>query len=157
MKRLSSATALGLLLLASFPAHAVDREVEIEMRRIEERVQRTDEINKQLLQDMRQIQRYVQRLEEQNKELKGKIEDLTDSVIKIKNIDISNLEAGQKGLYDQVPNFTWGQDTEACDTLEAKHQQIEAVKSEDGTRTLRFLCFDGKALHLGTELNTPLE
>lgn len=134
-----------------FDALALDKEVDIEIRRVEQRMMRMFDSNQQLIQDVRSLQRENEKLRTSYEDLLIKYDVLNDQVTKLRNVDINNLRAGQKGLYDQIPLFTWGEDVEDCKDIETRHQQINAIKSADGTQTMRYLCFDGKAIHLGTE------
>lgn len=149
MKKLMYVT-LCLLSTVSF-SYAMDKETQLEIRRLDQKVGRLMTANQQNVQDIRQLQKQTKNVIESQQILNEKMDQLTDTLVKIQNVDISNLRAGQKGIYDQLPLFTWGEDTQACEDIGSKHQQINAVKSKDGSKTMRFLCFDGKAIHLGTE------
>ncbi|MFT7432664.1 MAG: putative RNase H-like nuclease (RuvC/YqgF family) [Alphaproteobacteria bacterium] len=143
---------LSLMLVSSaVPSFALDKDVDMEIRRVEQRMMRMFETNKQLLQDVRDLQRKNDKLTKGFEDVSMKYDALNDQVLKLRNVDIANLRVGQKGLYDQIPLFTWGEDTEDCADIETKHQQINTQKSADGSQTMRFLCFDGKAVHMGTE------
>lgn len=145
----------GVLLSVMSPltALALDKEVDMEIRRVEQRMMRIFDTHEQLLKDVRELQRENDRLKKEAEEMSRKYDEMNDVMLKLRNVDIANLRAGQKGLYDQIPLFTWGEDTEDCKDIETKHQQTNTVKSADGTQTMRFLCFDGKALHMGTEFH----
>ncbi|MEC8066703.1 MAG: hypothetical protein VX154_02480 [Pseudomonadota bacterium] len=146
----------GLILSAMAPVSAMslDKEVDMEIRRVEQRMMRIFDTHEQLLKDVRQLQRENERLKGEVAEMSQKYDVVNDILLKIQNVDIANIRAGQKGLYDQIPLFTWGEDTEDCKDIETKHQQTNTQKSADGSQTLRFLCFDGKAIHLGTEYHS---
>lgn len=141
------------LLLISVPtlSYSIDKDVDMEIRSVEQRMMRIYETNQQLLKDVRQLQRENETLTEHFEKVLSKYDALNDQVLKLRNVDIANIRVGQKGLYDQIPLFTWGEDTEDCSDIETKHQQTNTQKSADGSRTMRFLCFDGKAMHMGTE------
>ena len=141
------------MVLSAVPSFAIDKDVSIEFRRVEQKMARVTQQNEQLMKDVRKIQKKMGEVLKSYEELQSKYDNLLDATLKIENVDVANLRAGQKGLYEQVPEFTWGQDTENCDEIGAKHQQVEAVKNKSGTKTLRFLCYDGKVLHLSTEIN----
>lgn len=143
----------GLLFgtMSPISAMALDKEVDMEIRRVEQRMMRIFDTHEQLLKDVRNLQRENERLKEESEEMSRKYDEMNDVMLKLRNVDIANLRAGQKGLYDQIPLFTWGEDTEDCKGIETKHQQTNTQKSADGSQTMRFLCFDGKAMHLGTE------
>lgn len=150
--------ALSTLLACSFlmpMAHAMDQEVQMEIMGLQQRFARVQELNEQLMTEVRDLQRKTDHLYKINEEQDNKYNDLVDTLLKLENVSIANLNSGQKGLYEQIPQFTWGQGAEDCPKIGSRHQQINMVKSEDGSRSMRFLCFDGKAIHLGTEINTP--
>lgn len=149
--------ALGAILLIPSQAFPIDPEVELEIRRVEQQMARIAETNEQLMKDIRLLQR---NLEDANKlidTLSTKTEDTIDTLVEVKNVHISNLRSGQKSLYERLDILDWGDKKEGCKEIGAKHQQVSLVKSADGEKYLKFLCFDGKALHLSTEVSTPLE
>lgn len=154
MKKTFLTGVIGAVLLST-SAFAMDKATVLEIQGLNQRLDRMTQLNEQLLRDIRDLQRNVDHLYKQNEDQEKKNADMMDMLLKIQNVELSNLQAGQKGLYDQIPSFTWGEGTADCPKIGSKHQQVEMVKSEDGSRTLRFICFDGKALHLGTEINTP--
>ena len=153
MRLFLSTVAASLMVVA--PSFAIEPAVELEVMGLQQRFARVMELNEQLMVDLRDLQRKVDHLYKINEDQDQKYNDLVDTLLKLENISIANLNSGQKGLYEQIPNFTWGQGAEDCPKIGSKHQQINMVKSEDGTRSMRFLCFDGKAIHLGTEVNSP--
>ena len=133
------------------PAFSLDKEVDLEIRRVDARLARVAEQTKDLARDMRTLQRSHEKVMKKMDYIDDKLSTLTDQMVRLQNVDISNLQAGQKGLYDQIPTFTWGEDSENCEDIKTRHQQTNTVKSADGSKTMRYLCFDGKAIHLGTE------
>jgi seryl-tRNA synthetase len=143
----------GVLFSTLIPmsSYALDKEVDLEIRRVEQRMMRIFDTHEQLLKDVRELQRENEQLKEQVADMSQKYDQVNDQILKFRNVDVANLRAGQKGLYDQIPLFTWGEDTEDCKDIETKHQQTNTQKSADGSQTMRFLCFDGRAMHLGTE------
>lgn len=150
MKKLFPLIAMATVMLPTF-AFSIDKDVDIELRRLEQRMMRIYDTNQELVQQIRVLERDNASLKKVVDDFMVKYDVLNDQVTKLQNVDINNLRAGQKGLYDQIPLFTWGEDIEDCKDIETKHQQINSIKSADGTQTMRFLCFDGKAIHLGTE------
>ena len=144
---------LGLIVVTPDVAQALDKETQFEIRRLEQRIGRMHEGHQKMVQDIRSLEKAARNLSASQQLIEDKIDQLTDTIVKVQNVDVANLRAGQKGIYDQLPLFTWGEDTESCEDINTKHQQINTVKSDDGLRTLRFLCFDGKAIHLGTEFH----
>jgi hypothetical protein len=151
------ATSL-ILISASAMAQgpAMSRAVQTEFVRVDQRVDRLQEENDLLKQQLRALEKDNQKLHQLTDDLIKKHSQLLDSIVRLENVDISNLRNAQKRLYDQVPVLNWGAETRDCLGI-GSHQQINSVRSEDGNFTLRYLCYDGKALHLGTESHNPPE
>lgn len=135
-------------------AMAMDRETALEIRRIDQKMLSLQAQIGDLLQTFRKIERNMDSDAKQIVLINRKITDLADDLVKTQNLDIPNLQAGQKTLYDQVDVLNWGRKERECKDI-GKHQQVKAVQSDDGVYTLRYLCFDGVAIHLGTEVNQP--
>lgn len=146
------------LVTASISSYALDREVELELRSLEQRLGRVAETNERLLQDIRQLQRENQELKKMLQQADQSATKTTDALMKLENIELSNLQSAIKVLTDRfntaLPDLNWGSQTRDCPGV-GKHQKIGTVANEEGRYTLRFLCFDGRALHLGTELHEP--
>lgn len=145
---------LSLLIVLCVPvAHAIDKDVELEFKKIENQLRRANESIEQLLKDVRALQREKQALQKQLDEMDPRVSGLSDDIVKIQNVDLANLYAGQKQLHENQKKLDWGTQERDCAQIGAKHQQVQSVKREDGNLTLRYLCFDGLALHMGTEVN----
>ena len=151
------ATAVVISTIVSTSSLALPPDVELEVRRLEQRIARVAETNEQLLKDVRLLQRSLTETTKEVEKLRNKNTEMVDAYLELQNVHIANLRAGQKALYEQIPALDWGTGEEGCADISAKHQQIETVNSADNTKVLRFLCFDGKAIHLSTELTTPLD
>ncbi len=146
-------SVLSVLFLASTAmaqGAPMSREVQTEFVRVDQRVDRLQEEKTLLLQQLRALEKDNQQLHQLVDDLIKKHTQLTDNVIRLENTDITNLRAAQKRLYDDIPVYNWGTETRDCLGI-GQHQQINTVRSEDGNYSLRYLCFDGKAIHLGTE------
>lgn len=93
----------GVLISAMSPlaALALDKEVDLEIRRVEQRMMRIFDTHEQLLKDVRDLQRENDRLKKEAEEMSRKYDEMNDVMLKLRNVDIANLRAGQKGLYDR--------------------------------------------------------
>ena len=145
--------ALAVTLAASPLAIALDRDVETEIRRLEQRLGREQETNRQLLQDVRQLQRQMDTLIKMVEGVESKKDELADLVVNIQNVDIANLKSGQQNLYDNIDVLNWGDKQRECPEIKAVHQQIKTMMRDDDKVTTQSLCYDGKVLHLESSLN----
>jgi hypothetical protein len=153
--------ALGLLVL-NLPTFAQSaKETTLQFQRTDQLIGRLEEQNKQFLQDIRTLQRENARLTQLIESAAIKADRTADQLQQLENVKLNNLAAGQQQimgkLTDDNVRMDWGSGTRDCPELGNKHQQIKTVTKPDGTRTVRFLCFDGRALHLGTEVHSPAE
>ncbi|MBI1362662.1 MAG: hypothetical protein GC134_01645 [Proteobacteria bacterium] len=165
-----SALALGAGLLlalgaATASAQTADRKMEIEFRRLDQRISRLSDENERLMKDVRELQRQNEEMMKKNALLEKKANEAFDDVTRMRNTDMANLAAAdkqivtrvdgiQKLIAEETPTWNWGSLTRDCKDI-GTHQQIQSVRSGDSKFTLRYLCFDGRAIHLGTELNQP--
>ena len=126
----------------------------------------------QLKKDIEQHAIYVRGLEKQNAELRKQVEaankrvdDLIDLWVNFENVSLPNLVAADKALAnrinetndhikEQTPIWNWGEESRNCPDI-GKSQQVKTVNSADGMASTRYLCFDGKVLHLNTISNIP--
>lgn len=157
--RLLAAVATLALLAAS--AHALeDKSMSLELSRYDQVMGKLQENNDRLLGQVRQLERDNASLGKALQATQSKVDVLSDQLQQMQNVNVRNIEAAQKQL-NQKMNATdnnaldWGSKTRDCTDLGVKHQQIKVVTKPDGAKTIRFLCFDGKAVHLGTELHDP--
>lgn len=132
----------GLLLGASFAAHAqvtpptqVDakpqrptRDMSLQMSRYEQMIGKMDQRLEAMQSALRDMQRKNDELEK----------------------DLQTAKAKMNEEKEEAPT-PWGEGQRDCTALGVKHQQLKVTVKPDGTRGVRFLCFDGKALHLGSE------
>lgn len=146
---------LTLLLVAPLSANALtDRELNLQFSRSDQLIGRVQEENDRLKGQVRQLERDNSDLKKAVNEMRAEVVRLSDDMLKFRNVDLSNLQAGQKRIYDQLPVLNWGTETRACKGI-GEHQQIKVSQSPDGSHTLRYLCYDGRTLHLGTEVHMP--
>jgi uncharacterized protein YlxW (UPF0749 family) len=146
--------ALTFLMLFAAPVWSLDQETESQILRLDEALRHVREENEQLVKDIRGLQRTFADMQKEQAALNRKLESLLDALAKTENTDISNLKAGLQKLYDDYQQLNWGRDKRDCDSL-ASHQQIRITQSPDGNYSLRYLCFDGELLHIGTEVHQP--
>lgn len=156
-------TGCALLLFSAFPSFAIDREVQTEISRLDAGLGRTQKQTQELMAQFRTLERKLDALGKKVDEMATDVSQATDDVMRIQNTSIANLAATDKQFAARLDDFgkqgdawNWGTQTRDCEGL-GKHQQIQNVQSADRKYTLRYLCFDGRAVHLGTEVNLPPE
>lgn len=160
----AAATAHGQDMMGG--QQGISPQVQVQINRLDERINRVSDQNEQILSDIRELQRQVSGFDKRIKFLESKTSSITDDVAKFRNTDVANLAAtdGQlKQMIDdinahikkQTPIWDWGTETRDCKEIGSVNQQIQLVKSADGKYTLRYLCLDGRAIHMGTEVNLP--
>lgn len=169
MKRGQQVVVLGMLVAAGLTVatsgYALDRDTQTEVRRLDQRISRLDDQIEQLLRTNRELQRDNEKLQHQLDDMQKSSDQAIDDITRFKNTDIANLVATDKQLAtrintlnkyieDQTPVWNWGSETRDCKDI-GKHQQVQSVQSADAKYTMRFLCFDGRAIHLSTEVNMP--
>lgn len=119
--------------------------------------------NEDLMGQVRALQKANDLLAKDVQASSAKAQNVADELQRMKNTQLQNISASQKQLSDQVAAVStksqgaWGDGQRDCSELGVKHQQLKVMLKPDGTKGMRFLCFDGKALHLGTEIYTPAE
>lgn len=149
-------------LLAVGGAHAQQsgkeaREEALQAARYEMILGKLQRQNEDLMAQVRTLQRSNEALTKNVEAAVAKAQAAADEVQKIKNNQLQNLQAGQAQLAQQVIKQSWGESQRDCTALGVKHQQLKVSVKPDGSRGVRFLCFDGKALHLGSEVYSPIE
>ena len=157
-----AATALALFLLAT-PAQAADpeRELSLQMSRYDQMIGRLTDTVERLQSEVRTLQRENATLAKQVKEAENRAMLVSDQMQTLKNVEFGNLQAQQKDfnqrLIGQSDKYDWGSAQRNCDEIGVKHQQIKTQVSPDGLRAVQFLCYDGRLLHLGTQMNVVAE
>lgn len=135
----------GLSFAVGIPSsHAIDREAELEIKRLDARIDRLSQINDQLLRDVRELQRLNEDLYKQVETLNKGHTKLEDDFVALTNTDIVNMNK----KIDTAIKQDWGVFQRDCPGF-ANHQQIKILTKDD--MVMRSLCFDGKMIHLGTE------
>jgi len=167
-------TSLFLLCLiteSSYAQNAQDinfytqKQNELEFKRIDQEL-------KQLKDQNLQLSKYIRELEVKNEKINKKmglsekrVEDLLDLWVNFENVSLPNLSAADKTLAEKIKktddkitketsSWNWGELSRDCPTL-GKHQQVKTVITKDKTASIKYLCFDGKVIHLKTESNIP--
>lgn len=146
-------------------AYSLDEETMTEIRRLDQRIGGYADNIQQLMRDVRSLERRNDKLQEELEEAQEAAKLATDTMQRMQNTDIANLIATDKQLAqrvnaisehidNQTGTWNWGSKSRGCEDV-GEHQQIQTVRSADGQFSLRYLCYDGRAIHLGTEVNLP--
>ena len=157
-------------------ATALEKSAALEVRRLDQRINRLQDTNNRLVQEIRTLQRENEEMKRTVLKSETDVVRLDDSLLKFQNVDMSNYRSKQKQIYDdlkashmqlreelesdrrdmnnRMTDLDWGSQERECEGI-GKHQQIKHIESPDGDFTLKYLCHDGRLLHLGTQLNTP--
>ena len=157
-----------MVVLALVAGHAVAqdnakavREQSLQASRYELLLGKLQNQNEDLMGQVRALQRANDLLAKDVQASSAKSQNVADEMQRLKNTQLQNLNAAQKQLTEQVNNTAnktpWGDSQRDCNELGVKHQQIKVSLKPDGSRSVRFLCFDGKALLLGSEIYMPAE
>lgn len=147
---------LGLLIPSAYALD--DKAFSIELQRYDQIIGKLQSQNDRLLGDVRDLQRQNLLLKKALETVQGKADAVADQMARVENVNVRNVEAAQKQLTMMMSTaennkYDWGGKARDCTDLSVKHQQIKLVTDPNGTKTVKFLCFDGKALHLGTEVH----
>jgi len=139
------------------------RDASLQASRYELLLGKLESQNQDLMGQVRALQKANDMLAKDVQAANAKAQNVADEMQRLKNTQLQNLSASQKQLSDQVSAVSsksagaWGDGQRDCSELGVKHQQLKVMLKPDGTKGMRFLCFDGKALHLGTEVYTLSE
>lgn len=150
---------LAVLVLTATNAVALDdRQMQLELQRYDQILGRLQAGNEQLMGQVRELQRENMALKKGLEAMSAKTEATADRMQKVENVNVRNVEAAQKQLNEALATqannqYDWGGKTRDCPDIGVTHQQIKVQTKPDGSKTVRFLCFDGKPLHLGTEVH----
>ena len=157
---------VALMVLATGSALAQDnakavREASLQASRYELLLGKLQDQNEQLQTQVRALQRANEMLAKDVQAGSAKSQQVADEMQRLKNTQLQNMNAAQKQLADKVNSVSdktpWGDAQRDCAEIGVKHQQIKVSMKPDGTRSVRFLCFDGKALLLGSEVYSVAE
>jgi predicted RNase H-like nuclease (RuvC/YqgF family) len=138
---------MGLVIWA-MGAYAQDsakasHEMNIQMSRYEQIIGRMQQQNQQMQSDIRALQRANDALSRKINDTDQHAQSVGDDFQRFRNVQARNGDVK-----------VWGEGQRDCPELRVKHQQIKVTMSPDGTKSVRFLCFDGKPLLLGSEQYT---
>lgn len=143
----------------------IQKQNEVEFKRLNQDIARLKE-------NLEQKDLYIRQLEVSNEKLDKKVEatnqrvnDLLDLWINFENVSLPNLISSDKTLSNRIMEvndhiktqteiWNWGELSRDCPKI-GKHQQVKTVQTPDGTASVRYLCFDGRVLHLNTLSNVP--
>jgi len=159
MMRVVFVVALGLF-LAVPEARAADpaREMSLQMSRYEQMIGKLQDSIERLQSDMRALQRENSILAKDAAGAKASAARVSDQMQTISNVEFARLQAQQKDLATKLVTqkevYDWGSGQRGCQVLGVTHQQIKTTVSPDGLKAVKYLCFDGRVIHLGTALNT---
>ncbi|MCP5404721.1 MAG: hypothetical protein H6922_00635 [Pseudomonadaceae bacterium] len=153
------ALMFALLVLPLAAPHALeDRAMQLELQRYDQIMGKLQSQNEQLMSQVRELQRENLALKKGLEAVAAKSEATADRMQQVENVNVRNVEAAQRQLNEALSaqannRYDWGGQTRDCPEIGVKHQQIKVQTKPDGSKTVRFLCFDGKAVHLGTEVH----
>lgn len=148
-------------LVVAVPAGAQDaraeRDASLQMSRYEQAIGKLQQQNEQLQSDIRSVQRTNVELQKKVDETNNRMQSVADEVQRFQNTDVLNIQNGQKQISARMEELSkkpmaWGDGQRDCDEIGVKHQQIKVAVKPDGSRGVRYLCFDGKVLLLGSEV-----
>jgi hypothetical protein len=151
---------LGVLFVQSAVAQdygRAEREASLQMSRYEQAIGKLQQQNEQLQSDVRSLQRTNAELQKSVEAVNGRMQGIADDVQRFQNTDVLNIQNSQKQIAGRIEEIQakgppWGDAQRDCSGINVKHQQIKVAVKPDGTRGVRYLCFDGKALLLGNEV-----
>jgi len=150
--------------LLTLPAMAQDnaravRDASLQMSRYELLLGKLQSQVEDLQSQVRSLQRANDALAKDVQGSNARAQNVTDEMQRLQNTQLQNINAAQKQLSEKLSNATnktpWGDAQRDCSELGVKHQQIKVIIKADGSRGMRFLCYDGKALHMGSEVFAP--
>lgn len=155
-------TLLMLCGLVALPVAAQEsgrneREASLQMSRYEQAIGKLQQQNEQLQSDIRSMQRTNAELQKSVEATNNKMQSISDEVQRFQNTDVLNIQNSQKQISSRMEELAskpmaWGDGQRDCNEIGVKHQQIKVAVKPDGSRGVRYLCFDGKVLLLGSEV-----
>lgn len=158
---------LIIALFASLNAQAqefyMEKQHEIEFTRLNQSVAQLKEVNEQQARFIRQLEKQNEQLSDVVKQVNDRMDSLLDLWVNFENVSLPNLIEADKTLSDrindinshiveQTPTWDWGEQSRSCPKM-GEHQQVRTVMTDDGKANVRYLCFDGKVIHLNTTSN----
>lgn len=134
-----------------------DRDWNVVLSRYDQTIGKLVEKNEKLQSDIRAVQRENEDLRKDVESANKRSQGVADSLQKMQNTDILNVKYQQKQINTDITDLKdkpapWGDGQRDCAEILVHHQEMKLAISPDGSRGTRYLCFDGKVLHLGSEL-----
>tara|TARA_Y100001960_G_scaffold331817_1_gene430090 strand:+ start:2045 stop:2551 length:507 start_codon:yes stop_codon:yes gene_type:complete len=165
MKKLFIIVSLFAAANASAQDFYMQKQNEIEFKRLNQEIMRLKQENEQRAIYMRQIEQQNEALTKKLVAMNKRIDDLLDLWVNFENVSLPNLVSADKALANRINDtnnhikeqtelWNWGEMSRECKDV-GTHQQVKTVLSKDGQSSTRYLCFDGKVLHLNTVSNIP--
>jgi hypothetical protein len=113
------------------------RQFSLQMSRYEQMIGRLQQQQERLMADIRTLQRGFEATKKQAESADTTGQKLGDQWLKFQN--------EQDGI------TPWGSGQRDCPAIGAKHQELKMQLAPDGGEAVRYLCYDGKGLYLGSE------
>lgn len=126
----------------------VVRDQNLQLQRYGDMIRKLQDSNQQLMSEMRAVERKYAGMEREIQAANGRSQDAIDDMQNLRNTDLRNVVAAQRQLNAKV---YWGDAKRGCPDIKADHQQVKMVMKADGSGGTRYVCFDGKAISIGSE------
>lgn len=160
--RLFGLILLGFMMLGQgVVAQSMSKETSLNLSRYDQMLDRVMKQNEQLMADMRALERTMGVVKGDMQKATDKVFRVSDDQQELSNTVLQDQGMGLKQLNGRMAKVesmlaeVWGSGQRDCAILGVKHQQVKVTSRPDGSRTVRLLCYDGKPLHLGTEVYDP--
>lgn len=146
MRTLAAFGFIGVMMFSIALTHAQSsaltpelsqRQFSLQMSRYEQMIGRLQQQQERLMADIRTLQRGFEATKKQAESADTTGQKLGDQWLKFQN--------EQDGI------TPWGSGQRDCPAITAKHQELKMQLSPAGDESVRYLCFDGKGLYLGSE------
>ena len=137
------------------------REASLQASRYELLLGKLQDQSEQMQSQIRALQKANDMLAKDVQAANARAQNVTDEMQRLKNTQLQNINAANKQMSESLAKISsetpWGNAQRDCTELGVKHQQIKVSLKPDGSRSVRFLCYDGKALLLGSEIYTATD
>jgi TolA-binding protein len=168
MKKVLSILCLTLVSHLAFAQQNdfyIQKQNDVEFKRLNQEIARLKNENEQQAIYLRGIEKKSLDANKELDKMNKKIESLLDLWVNFENVSLPNLVAADKALANRINEtnehiteqtkiWNWGEESRNCEGI-GTHQQVKTVIAKDGQSVTRYLCFDGKVLHLNTISNIP--
>lgn len=143
----------------------IQKQNDVEFKRLNQEIARLKNENQQQAIYLRSIEKKSLDVNKELEKMNKKIESLLDLWVNFENVSLPNLVAADKAIANRINEtnghikeqtkiWNWGEESRNCESI-GTHQQVKTVVAKDGLSVTRYLCFDGKVLHLNTISNIP--